>query len=1163
MTDKQFSFKMMVTAMAIALGALCAQALPTSRYATTSRLNSGTWVKINIPESGIYQITYAELQEMGFSNPANVRLYGFGGHPISEVLNGNVPDDLIPVPVERFADKMVFYGCGPVQFDLKYSTSTTHFERAINTYSTTASYFLTESSAGEAAPVNVPSAVIGSTKRTTSYDLFYHEIEMENVGLTGKTFLGENIFSGRTWTDDGQLWFDYSLPQIVGSKPICVYLSAAALLSGGYGYVSCNVESGGQRQEVGFSVSGSRIYSKSDDNTFYNLASPYTTLTLTDPQPSGRLNPWISTPNIDKADRAMLDHFIITYQRNNVLDESDNGQMRMGMTLLSSNDVVIMPSASSSLRVWNIDTPTEPVSMQLSDYDDGEGTVGRAFSPIKTMNSAQFIAFDPSMLLKTISSYEPVTNQNLHGQPVPDMLIVTSTPYLAQAERVANLHRELDGMDVLVVDQKQVFNEFSSGTPDAMAIRMLCKMFYDRDNTKFRYLLMFGPGSYDNRGLKGKRDNVVITYESKQSVREDQSYACDDFFGLLEDNSGSEPSADLLCLGVGRMTGSNLEEATSDVDKLENYLRSNDYGPWRNNIMIACDTGDNDLHLFQAEESYLLLQNELNTGMAFDKVYNDQFARAANESDVADVTRRTASEAKQHWSDVMKAGQYFSTYIGHAGPTAYTKYAHMWTSNDVLNTSYSRLPIMSTACCDVARYDGGVQGIAEVMFHKKDGGAIALLTSGRAVYATDNDALNRAFMRAMFTYEATGQMPRLGDAYKAAKRSFGTTANLNKMAFMLLGDPAIQINYPKPLFKITKVGTANADNVSSYVTCYPLQSYNIEAQVLKPGTNEVDDTFNGNATITLYDNQRLYKSNVSSRVDNQRDTISVYYPRNKLAVVEGRVTNGIFKGTIVPPRYAEALRSSSTANMMLMLSAYAHRDNSTEMVNGSFSKLRLGAYNESYATPDDEAPVVESLAFVGHEGSDLPQVGSSAPLHIVVTDNVGLNIQSHSVGGKMKLTLDGGASVIADVAAMATVSDGSKRAVIDYPLDQLEPGDHVLSFIAYDMTGNSTTATLPFQVVNDYNATVTPADDAVTAPVQLTFASELDAEPSLVFKVIDIAGNLVWSTATTTSEVTWPLTDHAGNAVAPGLYKCFATFRTAGAHGGSPMRDIVVLPSVR
>ena len=70
---KGFTMKLAAVAVVAAVCALGAAAFPVSRYATTSRLNTGTWVKIDIAQTGMYQITYDELQAMGFSNPANVR----------------------------------------------------------------------------------------------------------------------------------------------------------------------------------------------------------------------------------------------------------------------------------------------------------------------------------------------------------------------------------------------------------------------------------------------------------------------------------------------------------------------------------------------------------------------------------------------------------------------------------------------------------------------------------------------------------------------------------------------------------------------------------------------------------------------------------------------------------------------------------------------------------------------------------------------------------------------------------------------------------------------------------------------------------------------------------------------------------------------------------
>ena len=79
-----------------------ALAFDASRYATQSKLSTGKWVKISIPETGVYELTDAELMEMGFSNPSNVRLYGYGGYRINEILNGRTIDDLRLVPVARY-----------------------------------------------------------------------------------------------------------------------------------------------------------------------------------------------------------------------------------------------------------------------------------------------------------------------------------------------------------------------------------------------------------------------------------------------------------------------------------------------------------------------------------------------------------------------------------------------------------------------------------------------------------------------------------------------------------------------------------------------------------------------------------------------------------------------------------------------------------------------------------------------------------------------------------------------------------------------------------------------------------------------------------------------------------------------------------------------------
>ena len=116
-----------------------ARALPASTFATTSRLATGKWVKIAIHEDGMYQITYEELAQMGFNNPRSVRLYGSGGHPISETLDGSAHDDLTPVPCKHYGNKIYFYGCGPIHYyNAAGAQSSPRFSRIINSCSSTA-----------------------------------------------------------------------------------------------------------------------------------------------------------------------------------------------------------------------------------------------------------------------------------------------------------------------------------------------------------------------------------------------------------------------------------------------------------------------------------------------------------------------------------------------------------------------------------------------------------------------------------------------------------------------------------------------------------------------------------------------------------------------------------------------------------------------------------------------------------------------------------------------------------------------------------------------------------------------------------------------------------------------------------------------------------------
>ena len=1152
-----------ITALSIAIMlvmALTAQAFNPAIYANKSKLASGKWVRIAIPENGVYELTNAELQAMGFSSPQNVRIFGYGGHMLSEKLYGTAPNDMVQVPIKRFNDKICFYANGPVKFVLNTSLSGVKraYTRTVNAYANYGYYFVTDASASDLLVRQVASAPTQTASGvSTSLDYTWHELELFNKGRSGKDLLGETIGAGN------HLTVDFTMPNVVQDS-IAVVLRTALNCTGSSMYTKADLHMNGNAETVELSLNSSRIWAVSSAMYYYNTDGdsswPFTRGMLNSPSQvseNAALEIWHipAYTTIPVVNNSWLDYFIVTFSHSNAL--SNNGQVRMGFYQQRAGANVVLPQATSNVEVWNVDATGTPVSFGTAAYNDGT-TSGRVFAHAKTQKWGQYVAFDPTATLMKIASYEDVPNQDIHGAETPDMVIVTNDYFLPQAERVAQLHRDIDNLNVLVVTQQQVFNEFSSGTPDAMAIRLMCKMFYDRDKTKFKNLLMFGYGSFDNRNLTGDRKNLLITYETDVSNTEDFSYTSDDFFGILDDDSGDNIAQDMLRLGVGRYTPTSLEEAKNDVDKLEEYLTDDHYGAWRNNCMIASDQFDDGLHEFQSEGIARLCDGGLGSPMYTKRLFVGMYPLDVLEkqSIIEGKAANTATEAKRLWKSYMRQGQYFASYIGHGGSGGLSKLNHMWNNNDVLETDYSHWPIMTLACCDVARYDCDDRGIGEVMFHKRNGGAIALLASARQVYATDNDALNQAFVKALFSYKANGYMPTLGEVYMKSKQSFGDKENTNKMSYMLLGDPALKINYPLPLFDITLLNNTQPVK-NNKIEVYPMQELTIEARVKKEdGTLDTD--FNGDATITLLDSAAFFAtvSSVVNRVTISRD---IYYPRNELATITGRVENGIFTGTIVVPKQCHGGYAQ--------IRTYAHREGTTQMVNGVSpdSTIFINPYNEEMATVvDNEAPVIEHFYINEEEQFNMsPIVESACTVHIEATDNIGLNTQLNEVGGAITLLLDGSTSVY-EVNDYVTLSNGSRVLTTHVPLDNLSVGRHTLVVNVCDMNGNTATKAIEFFVGSpDIEAALSVEEEPAVQQVTFNFVSKLDTTPATTVKVLDAMGNLVWMQNTSSFPIVWNLNDNTGTRVAPGLYHYFGTFDDGVNYGGTPIGDLIVVDPVK
>ncbi|MBQ0069931.1 MAG: hypothetical protein KBT09_09310, partial [Bacteroidales bacterium] len=428
-----------------------AWAFPSSHYASSSKLAKGNWVKIKISESGIYQITDADAKNWGFSNASSLHVFGKGGAPVSEVLTSDIPDDLPQVPVVRAGGKLLFYAQGPVTWG---AGDKLQFVQSYNTYSNYAYYFVTDSGDYSDIEIAKDNTTTSSTPVTTFTERLFHEVDAYNPGQSGRVFLGEDFTYNPTQS------FTFDLKGHVDGTQVNVLTTAAVRQTSSTG-------SG----KFSFQYNGTNLAMDNSDKFAY-VGTPYLvydTLVMAKSftlSGTKSLNYTIKLENSNATlSLARLNSVTVNYERTLQLD---NGRLSFATPATwQTNAAMAIAGAGASTLVWDVTTPHSPVQMngQL------DGTTLTFATPQGKMR--EYIAFNPEANYSSPAGYEHVANQDLHAMATPDMIIITHPRYKEQAQRIADLHEATDSLRTLVLSRDEVFNEFSSGTPDAMAYRMV------------------------------------------------------------------------------------------------------------------------------------------------------------------------------------------------------------------------------------------------------------------------------------------------------------------------------------------------------------------------------------------------------------------------------------------------------------------------------------------------------------------------------------------------------------------------------------------------------------------------------------------------------------------------------------------------------------------
>ena len=1116
---------------AVAGAVMCAfSSHATTTFSDSSVLSSGKWVKIKVGETGVYEITAEQLNEFGFSNPDDVKVFGLGGFQPKETFNTEKDDDdLQQVPTLRKDGKIYFYARGlayeqtklqdAAKFDV-YNTIT------INPYTAECYYFLTDRSDIEAAEVqsveSTDEAIAGITEwNDNGVVTWWHKKEQVNLARSGKLFLGEDFSSSQSYE------ITVPTPGIISGSSIMAFASVATK---------------GSDSSLSMAINKTTVDTKNinetTEATIYKLLEPKGTYTArsTDAS-SGSVKMKLSVSNA--VTTARVDYLTLSYKT--LLEiPADSAQMRY-IVKTSSTSGLSISNATATTQAWLVKTPSfNPyVRCDAQSYTINNGKI---VPDLGSASYAEYVLFDTDKTQKHVSFVENVANQNLHALEAPDMLIITTAKLKNQAERLAQYHRDNDGMTVEVIDQNEIFNEFSSGMRSALAYRSICQMFYYRNAKKFAYLLLFGTGTYDNRCiLGGNTDDMLLTYQSDNSAHTVTSYSTDDFFGIMSDGvTNVENSNAMISISIGRLPYASESDAKTYVDKAIKYMshKTDKNDTWKSNMLVIGEYGDYYIHT-QQTESFIKnfnTQTSTNSQTAEETSADTDYAMNINKiylEPYDNVDNLDATRAK--FVEDLNVGQNFVLFIGHSNPTSLTKPMVLMNLQQAIDTKYSVWPVMYFSSCDIGRYDAGISTILDKLMLNTEGGMIGTIAANREAYTSLNGYMTDAYGKFLGMDESNslyfGAYPKTWARVLMLAKNNCTDRSRNRLKYHFFGDPAMRIDLPHNRTEITAI---DGTEVAETTTVGAQKPIALTGRVVNREGN-TDTSFNGYARLALYDSEHFYMV---------QDADTLTERGRELITASANVVNGEFSTTIVVPQ------CTTTDDKEKPLQITAVSDEGT-VVSGYYHGLRFDR-SLSAETTDETAPVIsrfyidDASTFVDGMTVD----GSDVRLRADVSDNSALNFSQEQINTSAYISIDGGEQTF---PVYSYLLDGIDNCAIDQTVYNLKSGRHTAQLVVSDLNGNTASRTIAFFIGSSADGTLEASTTAVTDAVTFS-VDNADTTADTEMLITDSLGNVVLRTATA-FPYTWDGTDSKGARVAEGVYNATAII------GGNslPAKKIVVV----
>ncbi len=1105
-----------------------------SGYAANSVLANGNWYKVAVAADGFYKIDYNFVKNTCNVDPASFNLntlaiFGNGGGMVPDRNSIARPDDLLENPTMVVdnngnnkmddGDYLLFYG---QMADAWRYDSASGFYHEKNLYTDRNFYFLTTTQGTgkrvQLAPVDGP-----ANKTVTDFDDHaYRDNDEENMLSSGKRWLGDKMTSFSNSKS-----FSFNFPNLITSVPVKVVSQIGAKTSKPYGSVttvSINGQSLINHNDTGINPGdvyppGSIIYkgiaNYNAGGDQLNVAYNFTVSN----DPTGTAACYIDYLEIFARRALSMSGSVMAFRSASSIGPGNIAEFQLN-------------NASSDIRIWDI---TDPGNIQQMSATLN-GSQLKFIASTSTLR--EFVAFNPSATFVTPEFVSNVENQNLHAIGEPDMVIVTYDAFEAPSNELASFHQNETGISVKVVKLSKIYNEFGSGKPDISAIRDFMRMLYDRagNDTAImpRYLLLMGDGSFDPKNRVADNQEFVPCYESYESESETASFTSDDFYALLDVNEGGNIAVNGqdMDLAVGRLPIASEQEAWDVVNKIKKYkhpsnaascVQINNNNSWRNNVTFVADDQDNDTHL-DASNYLADLTRTQHPEYNYDKIYLDAYKQVTTPSGDRYPEVNTAIINK------INSGTLILNWVGHGGET---NWAHERIFNMTEITQLSnkeKLPLFITATCEFSRYDIPERTAGEYLITNANGGAIASITTVRLVYSNANAALNNESFDHMFDlYE--GRYPTLGEITMLTKNNVNTDI-YNTRKFTLLGDPALQLNYPHYNIKTTTVNNKPID--LPHDSLKALAEVTIKGEVVDDNGNKISG-FNGVVYPVVYDKISTLKT-LSNDGDSPQRSFDMY--KNLLFKGKASVVNGDFSFTFIVPKDINYQFGNGR------ISYYA--DNGITDAHGYTNNIIIGGSADSFAA-DGIGPKVK--VYMNDENFAFGGLTNASPILLVkLEDETGINTTGNGIGHDLTAVLDGSAqnmTVLNDY--YESELDNYKRGTVKYAYSKLADGKHNLKVKAWDIHNNSSEDYTEFIVASDAKLALTHVynyPNPFTTHTQFMFEHNRPCEDlNVSVQIYTVSGRLVKNiqqqvhcNGFRTDDIEWDGRDDYGDAIGKGVY---------------------------